>query len=121
MQRRNHIIIIVILVFAAVLYLFNRSQMQRGSEVVVEVDGTVSARFPLSEDRSYTISSKEDGVNELVIASGEASVTSANCKNQVCVHSLAISKVGQSITCLPHKVHIYITGEEEAVYDAIAN
>ena len=77
--------------------------------VTVKVSGEVIARLPLSEDTELTIEGV-GGTNLLVIKDGAAWVTSADCKNQICVNTGKIdgtSMLGM-ITCLPHEVVIYL-------------
>ena len=79
--------------------------------VVVKVAGEVVARLPLSEDTELTIRGV-GGENHLVIRDGKAWVASADCKNQVCVHTGKIdsSSILSMITCLPHEVVIFLEG-----------
>ena len=45
---------------------------------------------------------------------------SSDCHNQVCVNHKPISRSGESIICLPHKVVVQIEGGKEADVDAVA-
>lgn len=69
----------------------------------VEQDRKVIRVLPLSQNHRETIHSKY-GTNTIVIKNGKADVTKADCKNQVCVNSRKISKNGETIVCLPHKL-----------------
>ena len=42
--------------------------------------------------------------NTVEIKNGKVRVSSADCKNQICVNHKPISKRGESIICLPNKV-----------------
>ena len=42
--------------------------------------------------------------NTVEIKNGKVRVSSADCKNQICVNHKPISKKGESIICLPNKV-----------------
>lgn len=42
--------------------------------------------------------------NTVEIKNGKVRVSSADCKNQICVNHKPISKKGESIICLPTKV-----------------
>ena len=44
----------------------------------------------------------------------------ADCPDQICVRHKAISKSGESIVCLPHKVVVEISSEEEQDVDIVA-
>ena len=48
--------------------------------------------------------------NVLVIKDGVAFVESADCPDEVCVAHLPISREGETIVCLPHRLVIRIVG-----------
>ncbi|MBR5708572.1 MAG: NusG domain II-containing protein [Oscillospiraceae bacterium] len=100
-------ILLVAGVLAAALIVFLLIPRGGGSTVVVTVDGEEYASLPLDTDAELLIES-ESGTNLLVISGGTASVVEADCPNQVCVETGAISSEGQLIVCLPHKVVIEI-------------
>lgn len=106
---RNDIILIlaIVLVSAVVLTVYSASKRE-GDYVVVSLNGAESARYSLQENGSWDILSEPDGVNTLVIKDGEAYIEYANCPDGVCVSHRKISKDGESIICLPHKMVVYI-------------
>jgi len=79
-----------------------------GANCVVYENGERIASFPLNKDTTYRINTKDGSYNILVISGGEAVISEADCKNQVCVNTAAVSKVGDSIICLPHKISVVI-------------
>ena len=87
---------------------------EQGEIAVVMVDGREVARYPLSQDREVTIEGI-GGENKLVISSGKADVSEADCPDKVCVDHRSILNVGETIVCLPHKVVVKIVGEEIGV------
>lgn len=90
-----------------------------GSTVLISVDGKEYGSYALNKNRTVTV--KQDGhTNVIVIKNSSVSMTESDCKNQVCVHTGAISKVSQSIICLPNKVVVQIEGKD-GEYDAISN
>ena len=100
-------ICIFVLLLAGLLIAAQKALSTDGAvQVVVTVDGKIYGTY---------------GYNELTIKDGKAGVTASDCKNQVCVHSMAISQNGQSIICLPHKLIIQITGSGEKQMDAVVN
>ncbi len=44
--------------------------------------------------------------NTVTVKSGKVYMSWGSCKNQLCVHKGEISKVGESIICLPNKVTV---------------
>lgn len=108
------ILILVVVLVAALLLLGLFVLPGQGDRVQVTVDGQVIATFPLSGETTYVIPGVE-GTNTLVIKDGAAMVRVADCPDEICVRHQAISLVGQSILCLPHKVAVTVIGGEPAV------
>ena len=61
----------------------------------------------------------EDEYNLLMISDGTAFVSDADCPDKLCVKQRAISRNGESIICLPHKLVIRIVAKEESRLDAV--
>ena len=112
---RNDIIFIaaLLLIVSALglcFYLFRGE----GDTVVVTVDKKEFGRYPLSEDTVVEIRTGKDGaeLNRLVIKDGRAYVETATCPDGICADHKPISREGESIVCLPHKVVITIDSTE---------
>ena len=108
---RNDLLLIGGLLAVAVvaglfLYLF-RSE---GDSVTVTVDGKPYGIYSLAEERVVDIRTGTDGaqMNRLVIRGGEAFVEEATCPDGICAAHKPISRDGESIVCLPHKVVITV-------------
>ena len=111
------ILAVVAMVAAALFFLRGE-----GSTVQVEVDGTVIGTYPLSVDREVEIITGENGeeLNLLVIKDGKATVTAATCPDGICAAHRPISREGESIICLPHKVVVTVIGGSGEEPDVIA-
>ena len=107
MKKGDYILIGVLLLSAIALILFFVFKPQ-GAEVKVYEDGVQIASFPLNEDITHRIETKDGSYNILTISRGKAFVSEADCRNQVCVNTAPISKVGDAIICLPHKISVVI-------------
>ncbi len=105
-KLKNDIILLSILLAAALFGFFVLHPNTYGKYAAVIADGKEIARYSLAEDIETDISLL--GVNRLVIKDGTARIDSADCKNQVCVHSDPIQNIGETIACLPHKLVIKI-------------
>ena len=110
-KLRNDLIFIggllaVLLVIALLTVFFQ----EEGDHVVVTVDGEVYATYPLSENLEVDIRTGENGeqVNRLVIRDGKAFVENATCPDGICAAHHPISRDGESIICLPHKVVVAV-------------
>ena len=55
----------------------------------------------------------------LVIKDGKADITEADCPDKLCVHQAPISREGEALVCLPHRVVVTVRGEGKAAYDAL--
>ena len=56
----------------------------------------------------------EGNVNTVVIRGGRASVVDANCPDKLCEGMGSVSKAGETIVCLPHKLVVTVISAEEA-------
>ena len=88
-----------------------------GRTAEVSVDGRPFASYSLSNDRSVEIVT-EYGSNILEIKGGAASVSEADCPGGDCTRFAPISREGQILICLPHRLVVRISGGEE--YDSVA-
>lgn len=95
--------------------------LNKDAPAVVRViqNGQEIASYPLSEDRIVTIPYEDENYNLLFISGGEASVSDADCPDGLCVRARSISRNGESIICLPHKLVIQIESKEESDLDAV--
>ena len=105
-------ILVIIAIGAAALFLLR----EEGSTVQVEVNGTIIGTYPLSVDREVEIITGDSGeeLNLLVIKDGKAIISTATCPDGICAAHKPISREGESIVCLPHKVIVTVIGGEEA-------
>ncbi len=106
LKKGDLILLAVVLCASAVLFLCIWLFSPKGGMAVITLDGTEIGRYPLDQNVEVTLS---EG-HVLVISDGEASVTYAPCRDQICVHHIPISRSGEAIVCLPYR--LVITVEE---------
>ncbi len=100
-------ILIVVLVFV-ILFCFLFPLFQSGGKIaVVTVGGETVCRLPLRTDITETVTTK-GGFNTVVIQKGACYISSADCRDGICIHRGRISKTGESIVCLPHQLIVEI-------------
>ena len=119
----NDIILIAVLVIIPVVMLVYgnlNNNIESDALAVITIDGSLYKTLPLSKDLELTVSS-ENGINVVVIRDGSVWVSTADCPNQLCVDHNPISKTGEQIVCLPHKVVIEIISKEDSEIDSIAH
>ncbi|MCI8668273.1 MAG: NusG domain II-containing protein [Lachnospiraceae bacterium] len=90
-----------------------------GNRAGVYIDGQLYASYDLMDSQRYRIPVGNE-YNEVLIEHGNVRVSSSSCRNQVCVNHTPISKNGESIICLPHKLVIKIENKKETGLDGIA-
>ncbi len=111
MKKADIVLVAVVILAAAISLFLGHFLKHEGTYATVSVDGSVVVEYTLDEDGTYEISGANGGRNLLVIEDGKAYLSEADCPDLLCVKQGTISKVGESIICLPHKVVIEITGE----------
>ena len=118
-MKKTDIILALVAVIAAVgIWLFYSAGAEKGLTAVVTVDGEVRAELPLDENGDVSIDTVW-GYNIVHTENGQAFVTEADCRDQICVDHKKIEKVGETIVCLPHKMVVEIVGEGEAEMDMV--
>ncbi|MHC5374220.1 NusG domain II-containing protein [Enterococcus sp. LJL120] len=84
-------------------------------QAVLKVDGVEIRSFDLTADQaSYTYTYEdEDGDYNIIEIDGErVRISEANCGDQICVRQGWISKAGQSVVCLPHRLVLEIQASD---------
>ena len=107
-KRRNDVIFIAALLAAVMLlgagmYFFRGD----GDAVTVTVDGALYGTYPLTVDTAVDIPT-DGGYNRLVVRDGAAFMDAADCPDGICAAHHPISRNGESIVCLPHKVVVTV-------------
>nr|WP_302665914.1 NusG domain II-containing protein [uncultured Agathobaculum sp.] len=113
------VIIAVVLVLAAALTAVLAAGTQ-GDRLYAEVwqDNQLVERVALTDGTDRTINL--DGHNVIVLSGKSARMASADCRDQVCVHTGTLTRAGQVAVCLPNRVVLKIVGETGEI-DAIVS
>ena len=113
------VIIAVVLVLAAALTAVLAAGTQ-GDRLYAEVwqDNQLVERVALNDGTDRTIDL--DGHNVIVLSGKSARMASADCRDQVCVHTGTLTRAGQVAVCLPNRVVLKIVGESGEI-DAIVS
>ena len=114
-------LIILFIVILAVWLVYRHSQTDSGNLVRITVDGEEYGVYDLTQDQEIPIEIDGEVTNTLVIADGKADMIEADCPDQICVNTAAISVKNETIVCLPNKIVVeVIESEEESQLDVIA-
>ena len=115
MKNKNDLILIVgLLIIGAVFAVSFFATRKTGNIVTVAVDGEIVATYSLDEDLTDVIELSDGESNTITITDGKVAVTDATCPDKLCVHMGTISKKGQTIVCLPHKLVVSIENHDDS-------
>lgn len=93
---------------------------ENGSMITISVDGQIFGTYTLNEPREIPIELDGRVANVVVIENGAAYMKDADCPDKLCMHQGTISRDGQTIVCLPHRLVVEVTGGEKEEYDSIS-
>lgn len=104
-------IIVVTAAVSALLLMF--TQGKPGATVRITIDGELYGEYSLYEEQAISID-EQLGHNRLVIEDGSAYMADADCPDKYCMDYKPISKGGETIICLPHRLVVEVTGTRDA-------
>lgn len=111
-KYKKDIILIAAFVIIAVIafVVINHFVKKDGAFVQIKVDGQVVNTIPVNQNETLTIEGYQGGSNIVTIENGGVTMTDADCPDKLCVKTGRISKTGETIVCLPHRVVVEIIG-----------
>ena len=133
-KKADLILLAVLLIAGLAASIVLARSGKGGGQVTIKSAGKKIGTYSLKENRTLLItkdghifdwdgtdSQGETGYNILQIRDGKADMISADCHNHDCVNHRPISKDGENIICLPHKIVIQIEKEKgDDGYDSLA-
>lgn len=93
---------------------------ESGSQIRVTVDGQLYGVYPLDGNRCVQVTLADGGSNQIRIADGTAYMEQADCPDGLCMRQGAISRTGQTIVCLPHRLVVEVYGAQTNEYDTVS-
>ena len=109
--RRGDLLLIAGLLAVGIIAAVSLSLLlPKGTFLSVERNGEVIAEYPLNEDVSVIVED-ESGYNLIVIKEGAAYVERADCRCGVCTAHSPISREGETVICLPHRLVLRVVSE----------
>ena len=133
--KKADLILLAVLLIAGLAGSFAVARSGAGGrQVTIKCAGKTIGSYSLEENRTLLItkdghvsdgdetdSRGETDYNILQIQDGKADMISADCHNHDCVDHKPISKGGENIICLPHKIVIQSAREKgDDGYDSLA-
>jgi len=98
------------------VYRFSKA----GSRIDITVDGQLYGTYLLSEPQEIQIELDGRTANVVVIEDGAAYMKEADCPDGLCRRQGAVSRSGQTIVCLPHRLVVEVIGGDGQEYDAVS-
>ena len=110
---RNDCILILIVVLLAGGFWFVQYINSMQAEAVLRIyqNGELRGEYDLSQPKTLPVKEEDYGYNLVMIEDGTVRITDADCPDQLCMKQRSISKNGESIICLPHKLVVSLTGD----------
>lgn len=124
MKRGDFVIVALIVVLATALsWATSFSKNEAFNKIQIIQDGRVLEEYAADKNFSKIVNITEgEFQNTIEIKDGEVRMLSANCPDKLCVKSHPISKNGEMIVCLPHRLYVKIISmEENETTDVVAN
>ena len=114
-MKKKHIadifLIIGLFVLTIILSIFiYKKQLTDNLYVEVSIDGKIDSRFVIDKDVEIMLSTG----NKLIIKDGLVSIHEANCPDKLCIKQGSISKMNESIICLPNKLIVRIVQDKKS-------
>ena len=120
-RKWDLIFILIAAALAAVLYFSGLlAPGGKGAYAVIYFDGTEMERIKLDNNYTELPVRTHLGENIVAVSNEEVSVISADCPDKLCVKQGKVSKKGETIVCLPHKIVVEVEGGISADYDIIS-
>lgn len=107
MNKKKIIILLCLIIPVVTLCIVTKLCLpDHPTQVQISINNEVYGTYPLYQDTTITIKNDDD-LNIMQIKNGKVSVKKANCSNQICVNTNAISADNPStIICMPHHLVI---------------
>lgn len=110
-MKKNDIVLLVLYIamtIAMTWYVVQDKINATADQIQVYSDGEVVKRISWpAEDQVFEVSNTH-GYITISIQEGRVSVIDADCRDQICVHTKAITRGGEMIVCLPNKMYVEI-------------
>jgi len=123
--KKGDIIIVLFIVISGISWLAVNQAFkgQDNREIVIEVNTETYKVIPMEpgmERQEIHIDLENGKYIDIVAEENGVYVRDVVCPDKICQKTGTIRTVGQNITCLPNKVMIYITGEDEDGVDGVS-
>ncbi|WAW14012.1 NusG domain II-containing protein [Peptostreptococcus equinus] len=114
MKKRDIILILIVAILIGQFIIINKFiNKDKGDRVEIYLKNKLYGTYSLDKEKKIYISDAGNK-NVLKIHDNGIEMIETNCPDKVCVKTGFISKPGQSIVCLPHKLNVKIVSDDES-------
>ena len=118
MKKKDIIFLVVVFIgLAGIAAGFYLTHQDTGASVEVTVDGAIYGTYPLEKDQTIEVTEGEFH-NVIRIEDGQAYMEEADCPDGYCKRQGTISRVNETIVCLPHKLVAEVESDGSTTDDA---
>lgn len=115
------IIFVVLLGLSSLLLLKPKEDASIGKIVYIYSDNVLIETVDMTAETRYNHDVQTKVGHNLVVVNSEGVyIQEADCRDLICVKDGMITKVGEVLVCLPHKLLIEIKGRKEQEIDGIS-
>lgn len=110
-KRSDVLLLAAVLIAAGALLLWSIGGRRAAARAVVYVDGRAVCELSLDREEEF------DWEGRVTIESGRGGVciVASDCPDQLCVRQGEIRSLGQTVTCLPNRLTVLLTGDGDAL------
>jgi len=124
-MKKGDLLIILILAVSVISWFgINKlSELKDDRQIVIETNGNVYKVISIEtgmKQQDIHIELGDGKHIDIVVDENGAYVKDVVCPDKICQKTGLVSKVGQSIVCLPNKVVIFVDGETESEVDDVS-
>lgn len=122
-SKGDKIVIFFVLALAFVIYILFSVFLfgDRGETVEIFADGKLYASYSLMSTKEELVEIKTKyGTNLLKITQNGAEMIEASCPDKRDVKMGKITKAGQTLICVPNRVVVKLTSQNDALVDKVA-
>ena len=118
MKKKDITFLVVVFIgLAGIAAGFYLTHQDTGASVEVTVDGAIYGTYPLEKDQTIEVTEGEFH-NVIRIEGGQAYMEEADCPDGYCKRPGTISRVNETIVCLPHKLVAEVESDGSTTDDA---
>lgn len=118
-NRYDRLFLVILAGVILLLFLYQHFAGSKGSYILVTRNGEKIGEYSLLENQTFVVTDGNHSYNTIVIENGQVWIDQADCPDKLCVKQGKISKSGQSIICLPHKLTILVQTDSRQEYDTV--